>query len=176
PRPLDGPSPRGCFFHAARNSRQQVLRRECSWSWFSSLPWVVEVRLLRHSIVLRLCYRLGKRPAQESGTVNCIGLACTRLSVVNVSTEGEPLFIVTPAHGRLIVNGSTAGRVAPARTDILTVFNNARHRRIAAGIREHFCTPRFVGLCVVVNEWDAFGVVEVSRLLAVRTPRFCVDY
>src|SRR6185369_8764165 len=111
PRPLDGPSLRGCFFHAARSNRQQVLRRECSWSWFSSLPWVVEVRLLRHSIGRRLCY--------------------------------------------LLWNRSTTGRVPPARTDILTVFNDARHGRIAAGIREHFCTPRFVGLCVVVDEWDA---------------------
>jgi len=84
--------------------------------------------------------------------------------------------MLKPAHGRLIVNGSTTGRVAPARTDILTVFNDARHGRIAAGIREHFCTPRFVGLCVVVDEWDAFGVVKIACLLAIRTPRFCVDY
>src|SRR6185503_14647863 len=80
------------------------------------------------------------------------------------------------AHGQLVVNGSTTRRVAPAGTFVRAVFNYARHRWVAAGIREHFSATGAIVLRVVFGKGDAFGVVEVPRLLAVRTSWFHINY
>ena len=96
--------------------------------------------------------------------------------MVNVSTEGEPLFIVQPAHGRLIVNGSTAKRITPTGLHMLAVLDDARHRWVATGKREHLCASRLIVLRVVFEKRNAFRVVMVARLLAIRTPWFYVDY
>ena len=74
------------------------------------------------------------------------------------------------------MNRSTTRRVSPARTYVLTVFNEARDRWVAAGVREHFSAPGAIVLRVVVGKGNAFGVVEVPRLLAVRTSRFCINH
>ena len=80
-----------------------------------------------------------------------------------------------PAHGRLIVDGSTARGIAPTGTDVLTVFHDARDRGIATGILEHLGAPGAIVLRIVVDERDAFGIVEVARLLTVRTSRLGID-
>jgi hypothetical protein len=80
------------------------------------------------------------------------------------------------AHGRLVVDRSTTRRVTPAGTFVFTVFDYARHSRVAAGIREHFGATGAIVLSVVVDERDAFGAVVVPRLLAVRTSRLCINY
>jgi hypothetical protein len=74
------------------------------------------------------------------------------------STEfkGEILWAKQPAHGRLIVNRSTARGISPTRTHILAILNNARHRRIAAGKLEHLCAPRAIVLGVVVEKRNTF--------------------
>ena len=81
-----------------------------------------------------------------------------------------------PAHGRLIMNSSTAGWSSPTGTQILSIFDDARHGWIAVRVREHLGASRFVVLCVVVDKRNAFGVVEVARLLTVWTAGLCVNY
>src|ERR671939_395712 len=77
-----------------------------------------------------------------------------------------------PAHGRaLVVDGSTARRVAPPRPDVLAVSDDARHRRVAARKGEHLLAPRAVVLRVVLGPLDPLLAVVVARRLAVRTPR-----
>ena len=72
-------------------------------------------------------------------------------------------------------HGSTARRVAPARTFVPAIFDDAGNRRVAAGKAEHLGAACAIGLRVVVDERDAFRVIEISCLLAIRTARFCVD-
>ena len=81
-----------------------------------------------------------------------------------------------PAHGRLVMDRSTTWGGTPARTYVFTVFNYARHGRVVAGVREHFSAPGAIVLRVVVDKGNAFGVVVIPRLLAVRTSRLCINY
>ena len=90
--------------------------------------------------------------------------------------RGNKKLLCLPAPGRLVVDRSTTWRVAPARTNVLTVFDNAWDRGIAAGIGEHLGSAGAVVLRVVVGEWNALGVIVIARLLTIRTPRFCVNY
>ena len=80
-----------------------------------------------------------------------------------------------PAHGRLIVNGSTARGIAPTGTYILTVFHDARDGGIATGILEHLGAAGAIVLRIVVEKGNAFGVVEFACLLAIRTSRLGID-
>ena len=84
-------------------------------------------------------------------------------------------FAKQPAHGRLVVDGSTTRGIAPAGTYVFTVFNNAGYGWIAAGILEHLGAPGAIVLRIVVDERNAFGIVEVARLLTVRTSRLGID-
>jgi hypothetical protein len=74
------------------------------------------------------------------------------------------------------MNGSTTGRVSPTRSDILSIFHDAWHGRVAIRIGEHLGASRFVVLGVVVDERNTFGVVVITSLLTVRTSRLGVDY
>ncbi len=49
-----------------------------------------------------------------------------------------------------VMDCSTARRVAPTRSFVFAVFNNARHRRIAAGKGKHLRAARAISLRVVV--------------------------
>src|ERR1044072_3051814 len=80
-----------------------------------------------------------------------------------------------PAHGRLIVNSSTTGRVTPARSYIFSIFHDAGDSRVIIRVGEHLCATCLVVLCVVVDEWNAFRVVEITSLLTVRTSRLGVN-
>src|SRR5688572_22939716 len=89
--------------------------------------------------------------------------------------ERETSFVFGSRARRLIMNRSTAWRVAPTGTYVFTVFHYARHCRIAPGIREHLRASRFVVLSVVIKKRDTFIVVVLTRLLAVRTSRFGIN-
>src|SRR5688500_229816 len=73
------------------------------------------------------------------------------------------------------MHGSTARRVAPTRTFVPAIFHHAWNCRVAAGKAEHLSATRAIVLRVVFDERDAFRVIEISGLLAIRTSRFCVD-
>ena len=100
----------------------------------------------------------------------------TRVGLNFMVTSNWISTVILPTHGRLIVDRSTPWGLTPAGTDVLTVFDDARHRRVAAGMREHFRAPGAIVLGVVLDERDAFGVVEVPRLLAIRASRFYINH
>ena len=74
-----------------------------------------------------------------------------------------------------VMDGSTTRRVAPTRAFVTAIFDDARNGWVAAGKAEHLGATCAVVLRVVVDERDAFRVIEISCLLAVGTVRFCVD-
>ena len=71
-------------------------------------------------------------------------------------STGDFSWVKQPAHGRLIVNRSTARGISPTRTHVLAIFNNARDRRIAAGIFEHLRASLAIVLGVVVEKRNTF--------------------
>jgi hypothetical protein len=75
----------------------------------------------------------------------------------------------------LIMDRSTAGRIAPAGAFILSVFHNARHCRISTREGQHLLSPRAICLRVVVDERNTDRVVMISGLLTVGTARLRVD-
>ena len=83
--------------------------------------------------------------------------------------------MVLPAHGRLVVNRSTTRWIAPAGTQVLAVLDDAGHGWVAAGVGEHLRPACAIVLSIVVEKGNAFGVVILARLLAVRTTRLRVD-
>ena len=89
--------------------------------------------------------------------------------------ERETGFVSEAGPAGLIMNRSTARRVAPTGTNVFTVFHNARDGRIASGIREHLRAARFVVLSVVIDKRNTFLVVELTSLLAVRTSRLGIN-
>lgn len=93
-----------------------------------------------------------------------------------LNLRGDRFFAKQPAHGRLIVNSSTAGWVSPTGTHILSIFDDTRHCWIAIRIRKHLGPSLFVVLRVVLDKGDTFGVVMVACLLTVRTAGLYVDY
>ena len=76
----------------------------------------------------------------------------------------------------LVVNSSTACRIAPTGAHIFAILDDARHGRIAAGISEHLGATCFIVLGVVVEKGNTFAVVVIARLLAIRTTRLGVDH
>jgi hypothetical protein len=75
----------------------------------------------------------------------------------------------------LIVDRSTTRRVAPTRSFVLAIFNNARDGRVATRESKHLSASRAIGLRIVVSKRDSCRVVVIARLLAIRTPRFGID-
>lgn len=92
------------------------------------------------------------------------------------STKGRQRLLKQPAHGRLIVNSSTFGWVAPTGTEILSILDDARNSWITVRIRKHFRASCFVVLRIVVDKRNALRVVVVARLLTIGTAGLCVDY
>ena len=91
--------------------------------------------------------------------------------------EGRLSFsFVLPATCRLVVNRSTARRVAPARALVLAVFNNTRNGRVASRILKHLRASSAIVLCIVIDKWNALRIVIVARLLTIRTTWFRVDH
>src|SRR5215471_14621507 len=74
-----------------------------------------------------------------------------------------------------IVDRSTTQRVAPTGLHILSVFDDAGHRRVTARILKHLSAIVFVILRVAIDESCPLGIVVVARLLTVRTTWFGVD-
>jgi hypothetical protein len=88
---------------------------------------------------------------------------------------GVRLAKVYPAHGRLIVDGSTTWRITPARAYKLSVLHEARHRGVAFRVGKHLSAPGAIILSVVINKRNSFGVVMVPCLLAIGTARLGVN-
>ena len=88
---------------------------------------------------------------------------------------GESVISILDGTRPLIVDRSTTRRVAPTRCFELTIFNNARHCRIATGEGQHFHAPRAIRLRVIVNKGNAQRVVMIASLLTIRASRFRVD-
>ena len=70
---------------------------------------------------------------------------------------------------------STTQRVAPTGLYILPILHDAWDGGIAVRILEHLGAKFFAGLRVAVDEGEAFRVVIIARLLAIRTTGFGVD-
>src|SRR5690349_3204663 len=75
----------------------------------------------------------------------------------------------------LVVNRSTARRVSPARPFIFAVFNDTRNGWVASRILKHLRAPGPIVLRVVIDKWNALGIVIVACLLTIRTTRFRVN-
>ena len=74
-----------------------------------------------------------------------------------------------------IMDRSTAGRVTPTGSFVLSVFNNAWDGRVTAGKRQHLFAARQIGLSVIIRKRYALRIVVIPGLLAVRTTWFCID-
>jgi hypothetical protein len=55
----------------------------------------------------------------------------------------------------LIMDSSTARRITPAGSFVLSVLDNARHRGVALRKGKHLYTPRAIGLRIIINERNA---------------------
>ena len=93
-----------------------------------------------------------------------------------ISCFGELLLNLYDGARPSVVHGSTARRVAPTRTFVPAIFDDAWNSQVAAGKAEHLRATSAIVLRVVVDERDVFRVIEVSCLLAIRTSGFCVDH
>src|SRR5688572_12360808 len=76
----------------------------------------------------------------------------------------------------LWMHRSATGRIAPPRTDICSVLDNARYCRVPTRKREHLPLPRLIVLRVIFSKNYLVLIIMVPGLLTVRTSGFGVQY
>ena len=73
------------------------------------------------------------------------------------------------------MNRSTTERIAPARLNVLSVFDDARDCGITTGVLEHLGAIFLIRLRIAIDKGHALRIVVFARLLAVRTTWFGID-